>query len=344
MKKSLFISILFLLVLLPAPISFVHSQPITEYKLLAPLPCKEGTEACPTDELKNFDVKSENSLGRYLNVMIRIFIGICAVLAMVMIIMGGLEYMTSELVSSKESGKHKITGALLGLILALGSYAILNTINPDLLKSDFSEATLPSANKPIEVFEVKGPLSRTETPVNVNFNTEAYPAAKTAGDQTGVDPALVLAIFAQETGAGANVGACSPDDPNAKMPETQKTALRQIVGSNYANTRVSCAGTSGTGGAIGLTQFLPDTWLRYRSEAAGLLGHQPDPWNTNDALMMTAIYLRSKGGASDPHRAACAYFAGTCTGPSTYADQVVARMEAIKKQIEDGRKNGTLRP
>ncbi len=68
--------------------------------------------------------------------MFRIFIGICAVLAIAMIVLGGVEYMTSELVSSKESGKHKITGALLGLLLALGSYAILNTINPDLLNSE----------------------------------------------------------------------------------------------------------------------------------------------------------------------------------------------------------------
>src|SRR3989344_3148463 len=68
--------------------------------------------------------------------MIRIFIGLCAVLAVIMIVIGGIEYMTSELVSSKEQGKEKIQGALLGLLIAVGAYALLNTINPDLLNTN----------------------------------------------------------------------------------------------------------------------------------------------------------------------------------------------------------------
>jgi hypothetical protein len=50
--------------------------------------------------------------------------------------MGGIEYMTSELVSSKEAGKERIRDALFGLLLALGAWTLLYTINPDLLKSD----------------------------------------------------------------------------------------------------------------------------------------------------------------------------------------------------------------
>ncbi|MEI6553395.1 MAG: hypothetical protein WCO09_02405, partial [bacterium] len=69
----------------------------------------------------------------YLNILIRIFIGICAILAMIMIVMGGIQYMTSELVSSKQAAKESIMNAILGLLLALGAFAILNTINPDLL-------------------------------------------------------------------------------------------------------------------------------------------------------------------------------------------------------------------
>ena len=71
--------------------------------------------------------------GNYLNILIKLFLGICGVLAVIMIVMGGIEYMTSELISSKEAGKESIRNALLGLLLALGAYLILNTINPDLL-------------------------------------------------------------------------------------------------------------------------------------------------------------------------------------------------------------------
>ncbi len=112
---------------------------VQPYVLLAPLPCEIGSENCNSDgEFKTFDPTNDTALGSYLNTMLRIFIGICAVLAMIMIVLGGLEYMTSGLISSKDAGKKKIIGALFGLILALSSYALLNTINPDLLKTDIT--------------------------------------------------------------------------------------------------------------------------------------------------------------------------------------------------------------
>ena len=52
---------------------------------------------------------------------------------MVMIVIGGIEYMTSELVSSKKAGIERITNAILGLLIALTAFLILNTINPNLL-------------------------------------------------------------------------------------------------------------------------------------------------------------------------------------------------------------------
>ena len=100
----------------------------SSYHLLAPIDIPGG--------VTDFNPNAKNALGEYLNLMIKIFIGLCAVLAVVMIVMGGIEYMTTELVHTKEAGKERITNALLGLLIALGAYALLNTINPDLLKTD----------------------------------------------------------------------------------------------------------------------------------------------------------------------------------------------------------------
>lgn len=118
-------------------------QLLNSYQLLAPLPCPEGFDDCiltPDGKavLRDFNPTKDSSLGSYLNVMIKIIIGLAAVLSVIMIIVGGLEYMTSELISSKEEGRKKITGALLGLLIALGAYALLNTINPDLLSTDIN--------------------------------------------------------------------------------------------------------------------------------------------------------------------------------------------------------------
>ena len=110
------------------------------YHLLAPLPCDPSTDgpSCTSKGLETFDPTQANNLGGYLNLMIKIIIGICAVLAMVMIVMGGIEWMTSELPGNKEHGKERIQGAVFGLVLALCAWTLLYTINPSLLVSDLS--------------------------------------------------------------------------------------------------------------------------------------------------------------------------------------------------------------
>ncbi len=114
------------------------------YQLLAPLPCPTPNSGACDDKgkLSTFNPAQDNNLGAYLNIMIKVFIGICAVLSVVMIVMGGLEYMTSELSHSKEAGKEKISQAIFGLLIALGAYVLLFTINPDLLRSDLKVPTV----------------------------------------------------------------------------------------------------------------------------------------------------------------------------------------------------------
>ncbi|MES3031973.1 MAG: pilin, partial [Patescibacteria group bacterium] len=120
----------------------------SNYHLLAPLPGTDGKSIT--------DVNTTNGLGAYLNLIIELFIGLCAVLSVVMIVMGGIEYMTSELAHTKESGKEKIEHAILGLLIALGAYALLFTINPDLLKSDINP---PNAAVEIPVNQPAGTCS-----------------------------------------------------------------------------------------------------------------------------------------------------------------------------------------
>ncbi len=150
-----------------------------DYYLLSPLPCDVNDvnkpPGCTAGRLRTVDPTT--GLGTYLNLMIKIFIGICAVLSVVMIVVGGVEYMTSELVHTKEAGKERIQHALLGLIIALGAYALLYTINPDLLISDVCvapqvrgtdgkcanppAAAIPPANNPLNIGP--GPNSGSNT-------------------------------------------------------------------------------------------------------------------------------------------------------------------------------------
>ncbi len=74
-----------------------------------------------------------DNIGDYFNTMFEIIIGICAVLAVVMIVIGGIQYMGNESVFGKTEAKSQIWRAILGLLIALASFALLNTIDPNLL-------------------------------------------------------------------------------------------------------------------------------------------------------------------------------------------------------------------
>lgn len=75
-----------------------------------------------------------SSFPAYLNAIYRIGIGACFALGVIMFTWAGIEYIVSESISSKGDGKKRMTAALTGLAIALVSYILLNTINPDLLK------------------------------------------------------------------------------------------------------------------------------------------------------------------------------------------------------------------
>ena len=81
-------------------------------------------------------VDGDFTLGKYINIIVNIVIGVAGLLAVVMIIFGGVQYMTTDAIAGKSEAKGTITNAIIGLLIALGSFVILNTINPQLLKID----------------------------------------------------------------------------------------------------------------------------------------------------------------------------------------------------------------
>ncbi|OGZ45102.1 MAG: hypothetical protein A3J54_04470 [Candidatus Ryanbacteria bacterium RIFCSPHIGHO2_02_FULL_45_13b] len=96
----------------------------TTYKLLAPLP--GGAQELPAD----------GGFSLYAKEVFWFLLSAAAVLALVMLVIGGVEYVGSAgNTSLLGDAKARMTNALLGLLLALTSWLILNTINPDLVDS-----------------------------------------------------------------------------------------------------------------------------------------------------------------------------------------------------------------
>jgi len=92
------------------------------------------------------DENRVRSLGQYLNGLFILGIGVATALAVVTITIGGVQYMVTANSDNKTAAREKITGAVWGLLLALASFVILNTINPDLLKFEIV-ATIEEAGR-----------------------------------------------------------------------------------------------------------------------------------------------------------------------------------------------------
>jgi len=84
------------------------------------------------------------SLGQYINTIIRVAIGILTAAAVVALVIVGIQYMTVGSVTGKDVAKGRIRNILLGLLLALGAFTILFTINPNLinLQPNIEEVTI----------------------------------------------------------------------------------------------------------------------------------------------------------------------------------------------------------
>lgn len=107
--------------------AFVYSA--AAYVPLAPLP---GVPASGTN------------LTSYVGAIFKIGLGLAGVFAVLMIVIAGIEYIGGAASpSAREDANQKIWNAILGLVIALASWLLLNTINPDLQKLGFGTPVAP---------------------------------------------------------------------------------------------------------------------------------------------------------------------------------------------------------
>ena len=111
------------------------SEPAAGYDSM-PIKIKLNTAIPGLEEFSQGEgvVINNESLAKYIGGLYKFFIGIAGILAVVMIMFGGIQWLTSGGDSTKiGSAKETIFGAVIGLILALTSFTILRMINPELV-------------------------------------------------------------------------------------------------------------------------------------------------------------------------------------------------------------------
>jgi membrane-bound lytic murein transglycosylase B len=166
-------------------------------------------------------------------------------------------------------------------------------------------------------------------------------AVNFASKETGVPKGFLMGVLKMETNLGANVGGCTYAEvedgamANYKAKKLGKTAwatfqrrrdlfksITKELGIDYRKQKVSCnpKGYTGTGGAMGVAQFMPDTWNAYKSQVAKATGHDPpSPWSLTDGVMAMAKKLSMVPGVNDGNRSAwkkaSALYLGTSYAP-----------------------------
>ncbi|NBD73587.1 hypothetical protein GVX82_00920 [Patescibacteria group bacterium] len=179
---------------------------------------------------------------------------------------------------------------------------------------------------------------------------DALELAEFAGGQTGVRPALILAILTQETRLGENLGTGNYlDDMHPTRDKPLFLEITRKLGLNPSTMPVSKKPGYGWGGAMGPSQFIPSTWACYggwintvtgdcnnaarsmdwdtfwagpweyrasEDRLRNLLGKDSpaNPWENRDAFMATALLMKDNGADAGGYQAerlaALRYFAG----------------------------------
>jgi len=162
--------------------------------------------------------------------------------------------------------------------------------------------------KESEITFIKEQLSLLEK-YNITLE-DAVQDAIFAASKTGIRPAFLLGVLEAESRLGLNVGTgnwkkdmyqCYRSLGYISKAEREKNAFISIcegLGINPDTQPVSAEPWYGCGGAMGVGQFMPTTWLAYRDRVTALTGaNPPNPWNHRDAFMAAAIKL-GEGGAN----------------------------------------------
>ncbi len=181
------------------------------------------------------------------------------------------------------------------------------------VKTEIIEVDTSIAQLNAKLSDVESKLSSL---LGESFDTDDIKkAAKYASKKTGVSKSFILGMLVVETNLGRFTGGCTYK--KSKMGDKNEKIFKRItkdLGYNYKKVKVSCPLSYGIGGAMGVAQFMPTTWVGYESKISKYTGHSPaDPWSLTDGVMAMAIKLANDGATSEKGEfdAARRYYCGS---------------------------------
>lgn len=188
-----------------------------EYELLAKLPGLTrilDPVACQEAQAQNPGEICD--INGFINFMLQLIIGICAVVLVVRLIIAGYAYMTTDVAFVKMGAKNTFTDALIGLLVALSSYLILNTINPRLVKNSFS---IDGVNFEVEQFsEIDAGTYQSITGQAIKPKKDYLLLVEKISAQNQIDACIVKATITVESAWKPNIIGCDENARKSDVP------------------------------------------------------------------------------------------------------------------------------
>jgi hypothetical protein len=174
-------------------------------------------------------------IGQYIAAIYKYAIGIVGILAGIMIVVGGLLWLTAGGAADRVStAKSFIESALVGLVIALTSYLLLYAINPNLvgfegLKVKYIEgADMPIASPSSDLYEVtpseggsRAFVSNEDykiaTGEDIPTREQITTAISEVAEEKNIDKCFLQTIIAKETGYKANKIGHDEDVPRTQV-------------------------------------------------------------------------------------------------------------------------------
>ncbi|MFA6251256.1 MAG: pilin [Candidatus Paceibacterota bacterium] len=207
--------------------------------------------------------KAPDNMGDYFQLIFELAIALCAVLAVVMIVIGGIQYMGNESIFGKTEAKSKIKYAIGGLLIALGAYALLNTINPDLL-----------GGKGVTIDQVSAEIvrDRASDPAFMQ-NIDSFDTSNitiTPSDYS--DPTFLGYMGHQQGSAGASAILWSAHKGYTSVPADNPFTKSDINRNMKGNFNTTSAQKT-----IGTSVLTPDNFLKYWATKVAAVKNETTP-------------------------------------------------------------------
>lgn len=283
----------------PASISAFSCEDVCVYENYSPFPTTEATTSTPpaptsstppsvsrplitpklsvdiptvkfTDTVVSGDTLKINFMADYIAGLYKWLIGVATLIAIVFIMIGGLQY---ALFQQKE-GTKRIKNAVAGLVLLLSTYIILATINPRLVILEMPElqvvkyAALESIIKSAveECKDLKGTVAKCsakELKSPSGWSQNLTDIVNSVAKSQSVDPILIATHIQKETGGNINysrsIGPCGEIGLSQFMPTTFESIVGQQCCTKNSSKKTSTSETYGKSCDNGSAKWPPPT-------------------------------------------------------------------------------------